>query len=262
MTYGFFEISKIGWVLVAPETMLFLPFAVALWSVFAHRRRLALYALALGFGLVLAVGIFPLGDLLLVPMEGRYPANPPLQEVDAIIILGGGGNPAVAARWGTSGIGDAGDRYLAGGALARRFPTSVIYFTGGSGDLIGDRMSEATVAPQLLEATGVDRARVHLEGGSRSTAENAQRLRESAALQSARHIVLVTSAFHMPRAMLAFCAAGWHGLVPYPADFRSTTFGNGIGWSFAHHLQMLDIAAKEWVGLFAYRLTGRAAQSC
>ncbi|MGI4877626.1 MAG: YdcF family protein [Janthinobacterium lividum] len=261
MTYGFFEISKIGWALVAPETLLFVPFAVAFWSVLAHRRRFALYALALGLGLVLAVGIFPLGDLLLAPLESRYPANPPLKEVDAIIILGGGSNPAVAARWGTSGIGEAGDRYLAGGALARRFPKSVIYFTGGSGDLIGDRISEAAVAPEILEATGVDRARVRLEGRSRSTAENARFLREITGLQSVRHLVLVTSAFHMPRAILAYCAAGWHGLVPYPADFRSTNFGSGMGWSFAHHLQTLDIAAKEWVGLFAYRLTGRA-QSC
>ncbi|UAJ08986.1 YdcF family protein [Glacieibacterium megasporae] len=262
MTLGFFEVSKIAWALLAPETLLFLPFAVALWSLMAGHRRVPAYSLAIGFGLVLAVGIFPIGDLLLVPLESRYQANPKLGDVDAIMILGGGSNPAVAARWGTSGISEAGDRYLTGAALSRRFPKSAIYFTGGSGELVGAKISEAAVATQILEAAGVDRARVHLEGRSRSTAENAKFLRKITGLRSARHIVLVTSAFHMPRAMLTFCAAGWHDLRPYPADFRSTSFGDGIGWSFARHLQTLDTAVKEWVGLLAYQVTGRASQYC
>lgn len=262
MNVGFFEVSKVAWALLAPETLLFLPFAIALLSLLARRRRVPIYALVIGLSLIVIIGILPIGDLILAPLESSYHPNPHLSDVDAIIILGGASDPAVAERWKTSGIGEGGDRYLQGAALARRFPRSVIYFTGGSGNLSGDRISEAIVAPNILEAAGVDRARVRLEWGSRSTSENAQFLLRNAELKSASHRVLVTSAFHMPRAMMTFCAAGWRGLVAYPADFRSASFNAGIGWSFAHHLQTFDIAAKEWVGLLAYRLTGRAAQSC
>lgn len=262
MNAGFFEISKIAWTLLAPETLFFVPFAVSLWALSTHRCRVSVYSLWIGIGLFMAISLFPIGDLLLGPLEVIYPANPQLPNVDAIIILGGASNPAIAQRWGRPGLNEAGDRFLAGASLARRFPKAIVYFTGGSAQLSGGAISEAVIAPEILEAAGVNQAQVRLEGASRTTAENALFLRASGSLRSAVHPVLVTSAFHMPRAMLTFCSAGWHGLIAYPADFRSTSFSSGIGWRFADHLQILNIAAKEWIGLWAYRLTGRAGQSC
>ena len=70
--------------------------------------------------------------------------------------------------------------------------------------------------------------------------------------------VLITSAFHMPRAMATFCAAGWRDLVPYPTDYRGGFFWREIGWDFSENLEELNIGIKEWVGLLAYRLTGRS----
>jgi uncharacterized SAM-binding protein YcdF (DUF218 family) len=260
--FGFYELSKIVWALIAPQTLLLLPFAIALWALWRGRRRMALYALTVGLILMLAIGILPLGDLLLAPLESRYPASPRLGTVDAIIILGGATNEDVTRRWGVPAINEAGDRYLAGAALAHRFPDAHIFFSGGSGRLLGGGLSEAVAARAILANAGVDPARIRFEGRSRSTAENAGFLRRMIGAPSQGQWVLVTSAYHMPRAMLTFCAAGWRGLVAYPADYQSTGFGDGIGWDLAGHLQQLDIAAKEWVGLAAYRLTGRAARSC
>jgi len=70
-------------------------------------------------------------------------------------------------------------------------------------------------------------------------------------------MLLVTSAFHMPRSMGVFCAAGWTDITPYPVDHRTGAFSARSGWAFAANLEDLNVGVKEWVGLLAYRLTGR-----
>ena len=60
----------------------------------------------------------------------------------------------------------------------------------------------------------------------------------------------------MPRAIGVFCQIGWP-LIAYPVDYRSGAFVNEIGWNFASNLDDLNTAAKEWVGLLAYWLTGK-----
>jgi len=70
--------------------------------------------------------------------------------------------------------------------------------------------------------------------------------------------ILVTSAFHMPRAVGSFCAAGWHTLVPYPTDYRGGSFWDQVGWDLADNLTDLNTGVTEWVGLLAYRVTGRS----
>jgi uncharacterized SAM-binding protein YcdF (DUF218 family) len=69
--------------------------------------------------------------------------------------------------------------------------------------------------------------------------------------------VLVTSAFHMPRAMRSFEAAGWTGLVAYPVDYRTAGFTDDIGWNLTGNLLVLNTAIRETIGQLAYRLTGR-----
>ena len=69
--------------------------------------------------------------------------------------------------------------------------------------------------------------------------------------------ILVTSAFHMPRAIGAFRHTGWN-VVPYPVDYRrgarsEDTSGRNLG----HGLQTLNVALREWLGLALYYADGR-----
>jgi hypothetical protein len=63
----------------------------------------------------------------------------------------------------------------------------------------------------------------------------------------------------MPRAIGSFCAAGWRNLVPYPTDYRGGSFWDQVGWDLADNLTELNTGVKEWVGLLAYRVTGRSS---
>jgi uncharacterized SAM-binding protein YcdF (DUF218 family) len=262
MTFGFYELSKIAWSFIEPETLLLLPLALALWWLWRDQRRLAVRSLTVGLVLVLAIGVLPLGDLMMAPLEARYPAEPRLGDVRAIIILGGATREQATARWGVPAVNEAAERFLAGATLARRFPKATVYFSGGSGRLFGSDVSEAIVGSRIFIDLGVDPTRLRLETKSRSTAENVRFLGQMIPARSTGQWVLVTSAYHMPRAMLTFCAAGWRRFIPYPTDFRTARFSDGIKWDLAEHLEELNIATKEWIGLWVYQLTGRAARSC
>ena len=70
--------------------------------------------------------------------------------------------------------------------------------------------------------------------------------------------LLVTSAWHMPRAVGCFRKAGFP-VIPYPVDLRAP--GPRYAWrgfyEVARGLRLTDVVTKEWVGLVAYRLMGR-----
>ena len=121
-----------------------------------------------------------------------------------------------------------------------------------------DEGVEAPFAVRQLEALGVARDRITAEEQSRNTIENAVFARLIANPKPGERWLLVTSAYHMPRAMAAFRAAGFP-VEAYPVDWR-TRGSNDLVRPFAslsEGLRRTDTAVHEWIGLFAYRLSGK-----
>jgi uncharacterized SAM-binding protein YcdF (DUF218 family) len=73
--------------------------------------------------------------------------------------------------------------------------------------------------------------------------------------------LLVTSAYHMPRAIAAFRAAGFP-IEAYPVDWRTRGAIDAVRpfASLGDGLRRTDTAVREWVGLVAYRLAGKTAE--
>ena len=256
----FFIASKLIGALLRPDTWIILVLAMIVLALVMKRRRLALWMGSFLLTLLVVLAILPLGDLLLQPIERSYPAEPLLDEVDGIIVLGGSENARASAFWGQLQLNEAGERYSAALALARRFPQAQLLFTGGSGalrDLGGAETSEADMAGRFFRDQGIELARLLLEGQSRNTVENARLSLARATPAPEETWVLVTSAFHMPRALRTFEAAGWTGLVPWPVDYRTSAFNDGVGWNLTYNLQVLNTAIREKVGQISYRLSGR-----
>ncbi|RUU72969.1 YdcF family protein, partial [Mesorhizobium sp. M7A.T.Ca.TU.009.01.3.1] len=153
---------------------------------------------------------------------------PPLPaKVDGIVVLGGGFEGAINLARGGYELNSSGDRMVETAVLARRFPTAKVVVSGGTGALFLDGEGDAATAPRLLTALGVAADRLILENKSRNTYENAVFTKELVTPKPGETWLLVTSAFHMPRAKALFDKAGF-ATVPWPVDYR-TSGKEGIG---------------------------------
>lgn len=251
----YFLLSKILWPMLAPGNWLLIGLLTATVALCAGRRRIALFALAPTAFFAAVMTVLPVGGVLLSMLEARYPANPPIDTpLAGVIVLGGGEEPTLTARFNQAHFNQAAERFTEALKLARRFPQTRILFAGGSGALGHDEPAGATVAAQFFPEHGVDPARLLLEDRSRNTRENAEYSHALAQPGPGEKWALVTSAYHMPRALQIFEAAGWRNLTPWPTDFRFSHFGGGVYWDLARHLDELNIAFREYVGLAVERL--------
>ncbi len=256
----FFIASKLVWGVARPETLIVLGLGLSWAALSCARLRLARVAIAATLVFVVVLAVLPIGDLLLRPLEMRYPANPPLGQVDGIIVLGGAEDARKTALWNQPQLNEGAERFTAAMALAHRFPDARLVFTGGSGalrDLGGTEQSESTVAERFFIEQGLAPGRLVLEGRSRNTAENARLSLELVNAGPDEVWLLVTSAFHMHRAMRSFERAGWTSIKPYPVDYRTGRFSDGIGWNLPWNLSVLNTAVKEYVGLLVYAFMDR-----
>lgn len=256
-----FLLGKLVGAFLKAETWLFLLAVLLAWSVWTERRRLARRASGLLVAMLLLLGTVPLGDVMLGPIETHFAARSLDGEpLDGIIVLGGGEDVRASVASGQAQLGEGGDRYLAALALATQNPEARILFAGGSGrlrDVAGAEVSEASIAERIFLAQGISPGRLLFEARSRNTAENASRAFALARPDPDDRWVLVTSAFHMPRAMRSFEAAGWENLVAHPVDYRSWRWSDALGWNLQRNLAMLNTGLREWVGRAAYALLGR-----
>ena len=255
----FFWLSKILWFVVSPANVLLVGLIAGTLLLWTRWRRLGGWITSLVALAAVLVATLPVGEALLSRLEDRFPViqEPPLP-VDGIVVLGGVVNQLLTRSRGQMAIGGAVERLTELANLARMHPEAKIVFTGGSGDPFAQDLKEADVLAPLLRTLGLDPERVILENQSRNTYENAVYAREIAAPKPNQHWVLITSAFHMPRAVGCFRRAGWEGLVPYPVDFHFPPGGDhGLRFDLGSGLGWLSDGLHEWIGLLFYRLTDR-----
>jgi uncharacterized SAM-binding protein YcdF (DUF218 family) len=218
----------------------------------AQARRSALTAVLFAMTLMVLASWKPLPQTFLRPLESRFPSwQDAGADVVGIVILGGALD-GEAAAWIGSGLSNATGRITEGVFLARRFPQARILYAGG-----GETVSEADQGRLLLGRLGVDLARIVIEPNSRTTAENAAFACSVAHRRPGDRWLLITSAWHMPRAVGAFRAVGFE-VEAYPVDYRamptSDLFDLGAG------LELLRIGLKEYLGLIAYWIAGRTVE--
>lgn len=257
----FFLASKLLGPLLMPGNLLAAMGGVGLvCHLFRRLRGTGRFLLGLSAAGFVAFAILPIGEWMIRPLETRFPQPPLPATVDGIILLGGALDPAVSAVWDRPTLTHAGERILVAPVLARRYPEAPLVFTGGSGalSLAKEEPPEAPLAHQVLtEWLQVPAERLILEAKSRNTIENAAFVRDLVRPSPGETWLLVTSAWHMPRAMGVFRAAGW-SVIPYPVDYRSRGEAH-LRFDLRTNLDIATLAAKEWVGLTAYWLTGRTS---
>lgn len=255
----FFEASKILWELVAPANVLVVALVAGSALLWTRRRRAGRWIVTACALLAVAVATVPAGRWMVAVLEDRFPVPSELpSRVDGIIVLGGGTVlPRISSARKQTVAGGAVARVLRAAELAERYPRARVLFTAGSGSLRTPELKEADHVAPLMADLGVGPDRLLLENRSRNTHENAAFGRDVAAPAAGETWILVTSAFHMPRAVGCFRAVGWT-VVAYPVGFltEGRDQSMALGFDLQAGLRWLSLGLHEWLGLVAYRLAG------
>jgi uncharacterized SAM-binding protein YcdF (DUF218 family) len=258
----FFYLSKILGFCLQPSALLLI-LLIAGTALLATRHYKTGWRLVLASTALLFVGgLLPLGTWLILPLEERFArADLSGRPIDGIVVLGGMEDPRISAARHAHALNEAAERLTETAVLARRFPKAKIVVTSGAVEIVSAPDVGTDAIEVVLRDLGIGEDRLLREREARDTWENAAKSKALVGPKPGERWLLVTSASHMPRAMGAFRKAGF-AVEPWPVDYRTT------GWrdvsrlmeSPAEGLLRLELAVHEWLGLIAYRLTGRSDQ--
>jgi len=252
-----FILSKLFWYVASPGNLCVILVLAGTLRLLASRRRNGLGLVLAGILGLVAITVLPISSWVITPLENRFPQPTLPEHIDGIVVLGGSVSPTLAAARHQPSIRDAAERMTATAELARRFPDARIIVSGGESSIVPTGRHEAVVMRDVLVSQGIDPWRIELEEASRNTYENAVESMRIAHPAADDVWILVTSGWHMPRAVGCFRAIGWP-VLPYPVDFQTTgRFEWDSTWELHKELTRLAVAEKEWIGLIVYRLLGR-----
>lgn len=258
----FFTLSKVLGFFALPTNFLISLGLLGIILLFTRVTRMASWLIVTSVVLLAIAGLSPLGNVLILPLEQRFPPwDPSRGPPDGIVMLGGVIMPQVSLQRGSIAFEEGAARFVATVELARRYPNARIVISGGSSSLIYDDGPEAGVAVREFEALGIPHDRISAEEQSRNTIENAVFSRLIANPQPGERWILVTSAFHMPRAIAVFRAADFP-IEAYPVDYRTRGPIDAVRPFdvMSIGLRRTDTALHEWLGLLGYRLTGKTSE--
>ena len=236
-----------------------------------RKRRWALPLSITGW-LVIAVPATPLvSDGLLRQLEDQAASLTPktIPKADAVLVLGGGIRPAPPKGLGIE-MKEAGDRLLCGWRLWKKGKAPVLITSGAAVSIDADDKTppEAELSQQLANELGVPQSAILTNSTARTTGEEAQLINQLAAEKGWTNLILVTSAFHMPRALASFRQQSNLEIIPVACDYRLEPQTKDQPFSSqellinvmpnSDSLKQATQALKEHLGLLVYKLRGQA----
>jgi len=169
---------------------------------------------------------------------------------DAVILLGGLVDDRAMTTSGQISYNDNVERLIVTHRLVRDGKARVVIVSGVS--------PEADVLARQLEDWGIPKERILLEARSRNTRENAVFSQEIARAHDFGRVLVVTSAFHMPRAAECFAAVGMK-VDTLSVDYRAAaSIPLGEWLPRAGSLALSTMVLREVAGRFIYRMQGYA----
>jgi uncharacterized SAM-binding protein YcdF (DUF218 family) len=193
----------------------------------------------------------PFADMLLAKREQGL-LLPEKINGDAIVVLGGGISGDARDMSGSGVLTeDSLSRIVTAARLERKLKVPVLV-SGGA--VFKDTKPEARIMKRYLVDLGVPEDRIIEESKSRDTLENARYTRDICTRRGYRKIVLVTSAYHMKRAVTAFRKNGVE-VIPYPAyiDERRTSYSIMELLPSASAMTAVSNVVREYLGSLFYR---------
>jgi uncharacterized SAM-binding protein YcdF (DUF218 family) len=210
---------------------------------------------------ILAIGGARWPYQLLATLEEPYLRHPsaPLPRADAVVVLGGMLSPSRRDPFGFQ-FSSAADRIITGIELVRREQAPLLVLGGGGGWRTDQtEWDEAQLLENWMAAWGIpDADRIALLR-SRDTREEAVRVRKLLDEKGWERIILVTSGYHMKRALATFNNLEIPA-EPFACDFIGVSrLERGLPYGPFPRLEgfkHLDIYLREKIGWWYYRWKG------
>lgn len=251
----FFLLSKTLDLLLDPWWWSFAPVLVGIALLVRGRRRGGATVAGVGLAVSFLLSAPSVSNRLWHALEADTVSTlDPAAAYDVVVLLGGTVD-AFGATPETVSWGDNVERLTVTYDLLRRDRARFVIVSGGA--LRDGLPTEAEYLATQLEAWGIGRERIIVEPKARNTAENAEYSKRLLDERGLKRTLLVTSAFHMRRAIGCFAAVGLSPDV-HPVDFRMR-----VPEADSHilprsgYLEQSARAIREWVGRFTYRITGK-----
>lgn len=217
--------------------------------------------------IIIITGNRYIANTLARTLEWKYDTFSSAEDVDVIVVLGGGTEPMVEPRPMTE-VNGAGDRVLYAAKLYQQYPNAMLLLSGGDIDFLAQSTgTPAKDMSEILLLMGIPESSIILQDQSQNTYEDALYSCELIKEAGYENIVLVTSAMHMPRSVMLFEKQGCQ-VIPAPTDFSITTTSWEKMWqptdeefiinlvpSYSN-LSSVTKTMKEYLGMLAYRLKG------
>ncbi len=226
----------------------------------SRSRRLVQPSVYAGLIAAAVTMVLPTGHVILEPLEQRFPlVSPDRIRADNIIVLAGGEKLTAAYRSGRPQYSEHNERVTEGAILAIAHPGSRLWAVGGV-RRPANGPYDVDWDIRTWRELGVPAANIRRIANTLDTCSNARGVAQH--LPRGASIVLVTSAFHMPRSIGCFRQAGLDPLA-YPVDFQNgpqDPVNELLKPDVSGNLHKLDIALHEYVGLAYYRIAGRITE--
>ena len=259
-------IRKLLTALALPAGLVFLLLILLAILSLKKARRLGGY-LSLGIAVLFyLLSIEPVANMLMIPLEDYAPpiileesqgeARYDLSGVGGIVILGGGTIPISPEEEGRGSLSPGALKRLIHGYRLAKATQAPVIVTGGVVLGSQDIEAEAVVAARMLRELGIEGERIVIEDAARTTMENALLVRDLVERAGGGRVILVTSAYHMPRSILSFTKAGLEA-VPAPCDYKTDRSPHSIidFLPSAESFNTSTTAIREYLGLIVYRIS-------
>ncbi len=234
--------------LLPPGIFVVVLIIAGMWFLSQRNNRAGILNVVIGLSMwFLCLG--PVGNTLIRGLESGFeiPTHP---TGDVILLLGGGVNDKAQDLTGTGApSNEALSRVVTTARLQKMLKIPVIV---SGGKVYGFRAAEAPVLKRFLTDLGVPESMIILEDKSRDTIENARYTREICERRGFGKPILITSAYHLKRAVLSFTKVGLP-VLPFPAGFSSWENRRyGLTSFLPNSLGLTRLALKEYLGLLVY----------
>lgn len=256
----FFVLSKTLGRLLDPLYFSLLLLAIAL--ILRLVRRAPRLRRVLAIAAVVVLWVFSTGvvsNVLLYPLETYHERPAELEQTPGAIVMLTGLTEPMHKGPGYYELAEGADRFVEAVRLAKLHPTAPLILSGGSSAMVFDRYREAQALGRLARELGVEPERLLIDRESRNTRENAvetAKILDELGARVRGPVVLVTSAYHMRRAVACFEKAGVK-VMPWPVDYIRAGCGFGLAWlPSATGLIRSNTAIREYMGLVAYWMSG------